>query len=308
MFCGFCGKQIYEGTSFCPFCGRALPNAERVVNPAVTTPEQAVPPAVKSAPRMTTAGTVWCALCLAANLALAIVGIVVLSSQRGSGITEVVAIVAAFVAAFGFMMLLFTNREGFYVVCLAALTGIAINFMEGNVLNAVFCILNPVITWFFIKSTWARMGQPFEKPRSRKTALVLACIPYTGWFGFDRFYLGYGWLGFLKAITCGGFLIWYAIDIVKLARGAMRDGFNMPLSWRSDSPAQAQTARDKAKSLRIWGIVLIAIGLIAGISGFIQIASGSSSETAGSFIMGPLIFGGVGLFLLLKGLKRKVRK
>lgn len=203
MFCSFCGKQIPDGTSFCPSCGHALPNAERTDNPAVITPQQTVPQAVKNTPRMTTAGTVWCALCLAVNLALAIVGIVVLSSHRG-GITGIVAIVAAFVAAFGFMMLLFTDREGFYIVCLAALTGIAANFMVGNALNAVFCILNPVITWFFIKSSWARMGQPFEKPRSRKTALVLACIPYTGFFGFDRLYLGYGWLGFLRASPAAG--------------------------------------------------------------------------------------------------------
>ncbi len=271
-------------------------------------PPQPVQAAAAAAPRLSTAGIVWCALCLAANLALAIIGIVALSEQGGDSFAGVAAIVAAFVATFGFTMLLFTNREGFYVVCLAAAVGILMNFLSGNIINAVFGIVNPVITWLFIKSSWAKMGQPFEKPRSRKAALVLACIPYTGWFGFDRFYLGYGWRGFLKAITCGGLLIWYVIDIVRLATNKMQDGFGSPLCWRSGSPGSAQGVRDKAKALRVWGIVLIVAGVIAGIAGFSQTASGSSSGSAGSFIMGPVVFIGVGLFLLIKGLKRPVKQ
>jgi hypothetical protein len=193
------------------------------------------------------AAIVWSALCLGANLAIAIVGIVVLSSQRGGSFVGVAVVVAAFVAAFGFTMLLFTNREGFYVICIAAFAAITMNLIVGNMLNTVFGILNPVITWLFIKSSWVRMGEPFEKPKSRKTALILACIPYTGWFGFDRFYLGYGWLGFLKAITCGGLLVWYVVDIVRLAKGTMQDGFHMPLVWRGGSSDRTQSARAKKK-------------------------------------------------------------
>lgn len=307
MFCSFCGKELADEVNSCSSCGQPLPRAEHAADPAAT-PEQVAPPAVKSAPRMPAAGVVWCAICLAANLALAILGIVALSAQRGGNAAGIVAIIATFVAAFGFVMLLFANREGLYVLCLAALVGVVTNFAVGSWINALFGVLNPVITWLFIRNLWEKMGQPFETPRSRRTALILASIPYTGWFGLDRLYLGYGWLGFLKAITCGGMLVWYVIDIVKLARNRMRDGFDQPLCWRSGSPSPIQRAQSKGKALRVWGIVLISMGLVVGINGVVQVSFGGSYKSVGDFITGPILFIGVGIFLLLRGLKRAAQQ
>jgi TM2 domain-containing membrane protein YozV len=59
--------------------------------------------------------------------------------------------------------------------------------------------------------------------RSRKIALFLAIFPWTGFLGIDRFYLGYIGIGLLKFITAGGFLVLYVVDIVKIAKGTMRD-------------------------------------------------------------------------------------
>ena len=50
-----------------------------------------------------------------------------------------------------------------------------------------------------------------------------------GWFGIDRFYLGYTALGVLKLITLGGCGIWYLVDLILIAMGKMDDSEHRPL-------------------------------------------------------------------------------
>jgi hypothetical protein len=54
-------------------------------------------------------------------------------------------------------------------------------------------------------------------------------------FGFDRFYLGYFWVGIIKLLTLRGFDIWSLIDFFLLLNGVIRpeDGtdFHDPSSF-----------------------------------------------------------------------------
>lgn len=52
--------------------------------------------------------------------------------------------------------------------------------------------------------------------KSKVVALILS-----GELGIDRFYLGYIGTGILKLITCGGFGIWWLIDLIMIATGKL---------------------------------------------------------------------------------------
>ena len=51
---------------------------------------------------------------------------------------------------------------------------------------------------------------------------------FVGWFGIDRFYLGYTGLGILKLITFGGCGIWYLVDLILIAMGKLDDSEGRP--------------------------------------------------------------------------------
>jgi TM2 domain-containing membrane protein YozV len=43
------------------------------------------------------------------------------------------------------------------------------------------------------------------------TILIISFL--AGYFGLDRFYRGEVALGVIKLITCGGFFVWYLVDV-----------------------------------------------------------------------------------------------
>ena len=59
------------------------------------------------------------------------------------------------------------------------------------------------------------------------TTLIISFL--VGWFGIDRFYLGYTGLGILKLITFGGCGIWYVVDLILIAMGNLDDAEHQPL-------------------------------------------------------------------------------
>ena len=93
--------------------------------------------------------------------------------------------------------------------------------------------------------------------KSRKVALILACIPHTGWLGIHRMYLGYTGIGILQFLTAGGMFIWWIYDIVKIARGKMTDKSGRPLIGNpvvEYSPTPTKTIHGTKKYL-VWSII-----------------------------------------------------
>ena len=56
--------------------------------------------------------------------------------------------------------------------------------------------------------------------KSKVVALILSI--FLGELGIDRFYLGYIGTGILKLITCGGFGIWWLIDLIMISTGKLK--------------------------------------------------------------------------------------
>lgn len=60
-----------------------------------------------------------------------------------------------------------------------------------------------------------------NSPKGFTTAILLSI--FLGYWGVDRFYMGYVGLGLLKLFTCGGGGIWYIIDIILIATKNLKD-------------------------------------------------------------------------------------
>lgn len=58
-------------------------------------------------------------------------------------------------------------------------------------------------------------------------ALLLSI--FVGYFGVDRFYMGYTGLGILKLITGGGCGVWWLIDVIMIATDSLKDAKGRPL-------------------------------------------------------------------------------
>lgn len=69
-------------------------------------------------------------------------------------------------------------------------------------------------------------------PPGRDWLVALLLSIFLGSLGIDRFYLGKIGTGLLKLVTFGGLGIWWLIDVILIATGAMRDAQGRPLIRR----------------------------------------------------------------------------
>ena len=150
--------------------------------------------------KMSIGARIWICLCLAASLAMAIVFIVLFAlSDRSApfaGLTagQLAAIVAPlFLTAAGYLILLCGKKAGFYVILAVAVFCAVFALIAKMLLPALFSFLNPLITWLLLRKRWDRwheidkqrmaVRRKSKKLKRRKTALLLAALPWTGFLG-----------------------------------------------------------------------------------------------------------------------------
>ncbi len=62
-----------------------------------------------------------------------------------------------------------------------------------------------------------------QSPRSRLVTLLLSLLICCGFGGVHRIYAGKVITGLLQFVTCGGFIIWQVIDIIRIILGCFDD-------------------------------------------------------------------------------------
>ena len=197
--------------------------------------------------KMSILARVWISLCMAACVvALVFLFIAMLANNgaaadRGGAMLAwlIVSVIACFLFLAGYIILMCCQKAGFFFVMAVAFAYAAFCFAVKMATPAYLSLIHPAVTLLLIRSHWGRWTEASEKkaqvrretrkPKSRKAALILAALPWTGFLGVDRFYLGYIGLGILKFLTAGGCLVLYIIDIVKIAKGTMLDKYGRPL-------------------------------------------------------------------------------
>ncbi|KAF9346798.1 hypothetical protein BGX34_003609 [Mortierella sp. NVP85] len=76
---------------------------------------------------------------------------------------------------------------------------------------------------FILSAVEAAGKKPGQCQSDRSYPIALLLSIFFGYVGIDRFYLGYIITALLKLITAGGLGIWYIVDIVIIAIGALPD-------------------------------------------------------------------------------------
>jgi TM2 domain-containing membrane protein YozV len=59
-----------------------------------------------------------------------------------------------------------------------------------------------------------------KEDREKKSWIVALLLSiFLGWFGIDRFYMGYIGSGVVKLLTLGGLGVWWLIDLILIVTG-----------------------------------------------------------------------------------------
>jgi TM2 domain-containing membrane protein YozV len=66
--------------------------------------------------------------------------------------------------------------------------------------------------------------------------IAMALSALAGFLGFDRCYLGYIALGFVKFMTCGGFVVWALLDIALIATQTLKPADGSDYEFTSSIP------------------------------------------------------------------------
>ena len=72
-------------------------------------------------------------------------------------------------------------------------------------------------------ASWLATLREDRNRGTRSLAIALLLSVLLGFIGVDRLYLGFPGLAFLKALTAGGLLVWWFIDILLIITDNMVD-------------------------------------------------------------------------------------
>ena len=179
MFCARCGTPVNSNARFCPSCGATLGQSQpSTPAPAVPTwqpqpsapaapiyaappqfPDYSQPPLIRQS-KLSTGAKVWCWLCIIANFIAANLNVVAATTSRG--LTDqvlgllIVSTLLAYTAFSGYIVLLCGKKAGFWMICAAAVLCAILNLVALAIPQAAFNLLNPIITWLFIRENWSR--------------------------------------------------------------------------------------------------------------------------------------------------------
>ena len=63
----------------------------------------------------------------------------------------------------------------------------------------------------------------YHSPRSRMVTFLLSLLIFCGFGGVHRIYAGKVITGVIQFLTCGGFIIWQVIDMIRIVCGCFDD-------------------------------------------------------------------------------------
>ncbi|MCX6804707.1 MAG: Ltp family lipoprotein [Patescibacteria group bacterium] len=102
---------------------------------------------------------------------------------------------------------------------------------------------------------------PVATSGTQKDFMAAAMLSlFLGWFGIDRFYLGYVGSGILKLITFGGCGLWYLIDLILILTGSLKS-------------VDKQDLKDRQKNIKL---ALIITAVVFGIGLLMSIVSSAT--------------------------------
>lgn len=64
----------------------------------------------------------------------------------------------------------------------------------------------------------------------KSSTITTFLVTFFGFLGVHRFYTGYFWIGLFQLLTCGGFIVWFLIDIVAIYINKYNDKKGNPLA------------------------------------------------------------------------------
>lgn len=62
-----------------------------------------------------------------------------------------------------------------------------------------------------------------SKFATKSSPIAIILCTFLGFFGAHRFYTGYFFIGLFQLLTCGGFIVWFLIDMIQLFRNKFED-------------------------------------------------------------------------------------